>query len=59
MFQLFFRMREYDVVTDSTEPIIPFAENEPNALPKLVPVLPMIMEWIETVAQDRLNLYSD
>ena len=51
-------MREYDVVTDSTEPIIPFDADEPNALPKVNMVLPTIQEWIETLALERLIFYS-
>jgi hypothetical protein len=51
-------MREYDVVTDSTEPIIPYDADEPNALPKVNLILPSIQEWIETLALERLNFYS-
>ena len=51
-------MREYDPVTDSTEPILPYDVNEPNALPKVSTVLTLIVEWIETLASERLNLYS-
>ena len=52
------QMREYDPVTDSTENILPFYEAEPNALPKVTAVLPVILEWIDSVAQERLNFYS-
>ena len=51
-------MREYDPVMGSTVPMIPFVEDEPNALPKLRPLFPVISEWIESVAFDRLNFYS-
>eukprot|EP00435_Cladocopium_sp_Y103_P011868 s4028_g3.t1 len=51
-------MREYDPVTDAHEPIIPFVDDEPNALPKLAPLLPLVSEWIEAVALERLNFYS-
>ena len=51
-------MREYDPVTDSTEPILPYDVNEPYALPKVSTVLTLIVEWIETLASERLNLYS-
>lgn len=51
-------MREYDVVTGSTEPIIPYDADEPNALPKVNLILPNIQEWIETIALERLNFYS-
>eukprot|EP00435_Cladocopium_sp_Y103_P059614 s591_g21.t1 len=51
-------MREYDPVTDSHELIVPYLEEEPTALPKLAPVLPVVMEWIENVAHERLNFYS-
>eukprot|EP00435_Cladocopium_sp_Y103_P053730 s754_g17.t1 len=51
-------MREYDPVTDSSETIRPFYAEEPNALPKLSPVLPVIFEWIDAVAHERLNFYS-
>ena len=52
------QMREYDIVTDSTEAIIPFLETEPNALPKVNGILPQVVDWIETVALERLNFYS-
>eukprot|EP00435_Cladocopium_sp_Y103_P054230 s1879_g17.t1 len=55
---VFLAMREYDIVTDSQEPIVPFDADEPNALPKLAPVVPLVLEWIETVALERLNFYS-
>ena len=35
-------MREYDIVTDSFEPIVPYADSEPNTLPKVIPLLPII-----------------
>lgn len=52
------QMREYDIVTDSTEAIIPFLETEPNALPKVNGILPQVVDWIETVALERFNFYS-
>ena len=51
-------MREYDPVTDSTEDIFPFSQTEPNALPKVVTALPLVAEWIENLAHERLNFYS-
>eukprot|EP00435_Cladocopium_sp_Y103_P063603 s567_g25.t1 len=51
-------MREYDIVTDMSEDIVPYFAEEPNALPKLVPVLPFVFEWIDAVAHERLNFYS-
>eukprot|EP00435_Cladocopium_sp_Y103_P060225 s990_g22.t1 len=51
-------MREYDPVTDSQEVIFPFYETEPNALPKLTPVIPLVKEWIETMAHEKLHFYS-
>lgn len=51
-------MREYDPVTDSTEDIFPFSQNEPNALPKVLTALPLVAEWIENLAHERLNFYS-
>lgn len=51
-------MREYDVLADMSEIIVPFFAEEPNALPKLTPVLPLIYEWIDVVAHERLNFYS-
>ncbi|CAL1144812.1 unnamed protein product [Cladocopium goreaui] len=51
-------MREYDIVTDSTEPIVPYSDSDPNALPKVIQLLPMIQDWIESVASERLAFYS-
>eukprot|EP00435_Cladocopium_sp_Y103_P028659 s3041_g7.t1 len=51
-------MREYDVVTDSHEPIVPFDADEPNALPKISSVLQMVVEWIDAVAHEKLHFYS-
>eukprot|EP00435_Cladocopium_sp_Y103_P033529 s567_g8.t1 len=51
-------MREYDPVTDFREVIFPFLEAEPNALPKLPQLLPVVREWIEAVAHDKLHFYS-
>ena len=52
-------MREYDIVTDSTEQVAPFCEEEPNALPKVTPILPAILdailEWVESVALERIH----
>ena len=36
-------MREYDPVTDSTESIVPYSLAEPNALPKVNAVLPLVL----------------
>ena len=51
-------MREYDPVTDSTENILPFSLTEPNALPKVLTTLPLVAEWIDNLAHERLNFYS-
>eukprot|EP00435_Cladocopium_sp_Y103_P047077 s582_g13.t1 len=51
-------MHEYDPAIDSGVNIIPYVPDEPNALPKLLPVIPLIQEWIEIVATERVNFYS-
>ena len=40
------------------EVISPCCEEEPNALPKVISVLPVILEWIESVASERVSFYS-
>lgn len=40
------------------EVVSPCCEEEQNALPKVISVLPVILEWIESVASERVNFYS-
>ena len=51
-------LREYDSGADGLELISSFSEVDPAALPKVAAVIPQIMEWIDAVAQERLNFYS-
>lgn len=52
------QMREYDPVTDSTEPILPFSAGHVAALPKLSDIGDEVAQWISAVAHERLNFYS-
>ena len=46
-------LRKYDLVTDSTETIIPFSNDRPVALPVTGEALNAVREWIESVALSR------
>ena len=52
------QMREYDLVTDSSEDIAVFSDQEPNSLPKVATIMHFVYEWVEAVALERLNFYS-
>eukprot|EP00438_Fugacium_kawagutii_P032989 Skav223990 [mRNA] locus=scaffold6785:46494:53610:+ [translate_table: standard] len=52
------QMREYDPVTDSTEPIRPYDRDHADALPKVQTILGEVREWISQVASERMHFYS-
>ena len=53
-------IREYDPVTDSTETIVPYSNDRPEALVAVGDVLPDVAAWLENISGDqgRLNFYS-
>ena len=58
--QILEAVREYDPVTDSTEEIVCFSSERPDALVAVGDLLPDVNSWLENITGDqgRLNFYS-
>ena len=51
-------LHEFDPVTNSTTPVVPFEDTMPAAIPKVTDSVTAILEWVDSVTTGRIHFYS-
>ena len=51
-------LQEFDPVTNSTTPVVPFEDTMPTAIPRVTDSVSAVLEWVDSVTTGRIHFYS-